>query len=231
MEKVTLFPNKNRTAWGIRYLMFQLLVLPTLLYWLTDMLGLPLNESRMNLLYYTVNFAALVAIYWRFLQISLRHAAENIATVLMAAAFGFLVYQASTTALDMATAYFFPDFFNINDSVIAQMAREHFPMWAFATVVLVPPAEELLFRGALFGGLYSRNKYLAWVVSVLGFALIHVLGYVDIYSWDVLLICTLQYLPAGICLAGAYRFSGNILAPIAMHCAINVLGILSIAPV
>ena len=227
MEKVTLFPDRRRTAWGIRYLLFQLLVLPVLLSWLSVMLGIPLDESKLNFLYYTINFAVLVGIFWRFLQISLRHTSENIGIVLLPAAVGFFAYQFLSSVLGMAIYYFFPDFFNVNDANIAQMTQSNFPMWAFATVVLVPPAEELLFRGTLFGGFYSRNKILAWVISVLGFSLVHIIGYVGIYSWDVLLICALQYLPAGICLAGAYRFSGNILSPILMHAAINALGILS----
>jgi membrane protease YdiL (CAAX protease family) len=227
MEKVTIFPDKRRTVWGILYLLFQLLVLPILLGWLNVALGLSLNESKLNLLYYTINFAVLVGIFWRFLGISLQRAVENIGVVLSAALLGFLACRFSSTVLGVFTCYFYPDFVNVNDANIATMAQGEFPMWAFATVVLVPPAEELLFRGVLFGGLCSRNKILAWVVSVLGFALVHVLGYVGVYSWDLLLICALQYLPAGICLAAAYHFSGNILAPILMHVVINAIAMLS----
>ena len=229
MKNVALFPDRQRAAWGFRYLLFQLLVLPTLLSWLNTMFGMPLDEGKLNMLYYTVNFAVLVGIFRRFLNASLRCAIENISSVLLAAVIGFLAHQFSSTALGMVIMGLFPGFANVNDANIAAMAQGNFSMWAFATVVLVPPAEELLFRGVLFGGLYSRHKVLAWVLSVLGFALVHVIGYIGYFPWDVLLICTLQYLPAGICFAGAYLFSGNILTPILMHAALNALAMASMA--
>ena len=229
MKPTTLFPNKNRTAWGFRYFLFQLLVLPLLIGWLDRALNLGLDESRLNLLYYTINFAVLVAIFWRFLEDSFRSAVENLSLVLITALVGFLAYRFSSSVLGILTYYIYPDFQSVNDQNIAEMAQGQLPMWAFATVVLVPTAEELLFRGVLFGGLYSRSKILAWVLSVVGFSLVHVIGYVGYYSWDLLLICGVQYLPAGICFAYAYHHSGNIYTPILMHTAVNALGILAMA--
>ena len=229
MEKVTLFPNKRLAMWGVRFLLFQQLVLPYLLEWLDYALDLNLDASKMNLLFYTVNFAVLVGIFWRFLQVNLQHALQNIGTVLVPAIIGFFACRFISTVLDTGIYYLFPDFFNVNDANISTMAENQLPLWAFGTIVLVPPVEELLFRGTLFGGIYNRSKVLAWIVSVLGFALMHVLGYVGYYSWDMLLICTLQYLPAGVCLAAAYRKSGNILTPIVMHAALNGLAMLSMA--
>lgn len=231
MKTVRLFPNQNRTAWGIRYFLFQLLVLPYLVAWLNSALSLRLDDAKLNMLLYTVNFAALVGIFWRFLGASLRHALENIGAVLLAAAIGFLAHQFSSAVVGAVLLRLDPDFFNVNDANIASMVRDNLPMWAFATVVLVPPAEELLFRGVLFGGFYSRSKVAAWVLSVLGFALIHVIGYVGYYPWDLLLVCALQYLPAGICFAAAYLVSGNILTPILIHSAINALAMLSMTAI
>lgn len=227
MNTATLFPDRKLTTAGFGYLLFQLLVLPVLLGWFNSLLDLGLDVSRLNLLLYTVNFAALVGIFRKFLAESLRGAVKNISTVLVAAGVGFLAYRFSSTVVGIVTFHFVPDFQNVNDANIASMAQGDFTKWAFATVVLVPPAEELLFRGTLFGGLYNRSKILAWVLSVVSFALIHTVGYVGYYPWDLLLICTLQYLPAGICFAAAYRYCGNIFAPILIHAAVNALGILT----
>lgn len=229
MKNITIAPDRRLTQWGVRYLLFQMLVLPYLLGWTIGILDLPLDESKLNLLYYTINFAVMIGIFWRLLQASLQHALQNIGTVLIPAAVGFLAYRFSTTVLDLGINALFPDFFNVNDDKIGTMAQGQLPMWAFATIVLVPPVEELIFRGALFGGFYSNHKILAWVLSVLGFALMHVISYIGYYPWDVLLICLVQYLPAGICFAAAYRASGNILAPILMHAAINSIAMLSMA--
>ena len=229
MKQITLVPDKQLASWGVRYLLFQLFVLPFLLDWLLSMLGLHIDDGKFNMLYYTVNFAIVVGIFWRFLQASLRHALENIGQVLIPAAIGFLAYRFISTVVDMTIYGLFPNFFNVNDANIQAISQGQLPMWCFATIVLVPPVEELLFRGAMFGGLYNRNKILAWVVSVLGFCLLHVIGYVGYYTWDVLLICAIQYLPASICFAAAYRYSGNIFTPILMHAAINSVAMLALA--
>ena len=65
------------------------------------------------------------------------------------------------------------------------------------------------------------------MVSVVGFCLLHVMGYVGYYPWDVLLISAVQYLPAGICFAAAYRYSGNIFSSILIHAALNFIALLS----
>ena len=227
MKTITIAPDRRLTQWGVRYLLFQLFVLPYFLDLLVTGLNLPIDSLRFNLLYYTINFAVLVGIFWRFLQASLQHALENLGQVLIPTAICFLAYRLSSTLLDLGIHWLFPDFDNVNDVNITAMAQGQLPMWGFAAILLVPPAEELIFRGALFGGLYSKNKILAWVVSVVGFCLLHVMGYVGYYPWDVLLISAVQYLPAGICFAAAYRYSGNIFSSILIHAALNFIALLS----
>ena len=229
MEKVKLYPDRRLTAWGVRYLLFQMLVLPYLLSWGCSLLNLYLDDTKLNLLYYTVNFAVLVGIFWRFLNASIQHALQDIGNVLIPAVVGFFIYRFTSILLELGIYYLFPDFFNVNDANISDMAQGQLPIWAFATIVLAPPAEELIFRGALFGGFYTKHKLLAWLLSVLSFALMHVVGYVGLYTWDQLLLSMVQYLPAGICLAAAYRKSGNILTPILMHIAVNAIAMLSMA--
>ena len=228
MNTLPLLPGRKTAAWGFRYLLFQLLVLPTLLSLANILLNLGMDDSRLNLLYYTINFGVLMAIFWSFLKESFRSAAQDLRPIVQAAAIGFLAYRFSSTLVGVVTFYLVPDFSNVNDANITAMAQGEFAKWAFATIVLVPPAEELLFRGVLFGGFYQRSKLLAWVLSVVGFALVHIVGYVGYYPWDLLLICALQYLPAGICLAAAYRYSGNILTPMVIHAVVNALGILAL---
>ena len=229
MKQITLAPDRRLAQWGVRYLLFQLLVLPYILQLLFFFLKLPLDNLRLNMLYYTINFAVLVGIFWRFLQASLQHALENPGQVLLPAVIGFFAYRFSSTLVNMGILALRPDFINVNDANITTMAQGRLAMWGFAAIFLVPPAEELIFRGTLFGSLYNKNKILAWVVSVVGFCLLHVIGYVNYYPWDLLLICAVQYLPAGICFAAAYRYSGNIFSPILIHAAINTIAALSMA--
>ena len=229
MKKFAVFPNLPQTDWGIRYLLFQLLVLPHLIGWLSVMLNLPITGSQLNLLCYTINFASLVYLFRHFLKASLLHAKQNLGAVLGAAVVGYFAFRFATILMDIGIHYLLPNFSNVNDANINTMAKNQLPLWAFATVVLVPPAEELIFRGALFGGLYNKSKLLAWLVSVLAFAGLHIASYIGSHSWDVLLISFLQYLPASICFAAAYRHSGNIFSPILMHAINNALVMVSLA--
>ena len=90
----------------------------------------------------------------------------------------------------------------------------------------MPVAEECLFRGIVFRGIYDRSHILAWIVSAGLFALVHVIGYFGSAAPLTLLLCFLQYIPAGICLAASYRLSGSILSPILIHAAVNFVGMM-----
>ena len=56
------------------------------------------------------------------------------------------------------------------------------------------------------------------------FALVHVVGYIGSYDALTLLLCFLQYLPAGYCLAWCYSNTGTIVTPILMHMIVNAYG-------
>ena len=93
------------------------------------------------------------------------------------------------------------------------------------TVLLVPPVEECLYRGLIFRNLYPSSKWAAYLVSILAFAAIHILGYIGTYSPLELVLAVLQYLPAGLCLAWSYTRADTIFAPILIHAAINATAI------
>ncbi len=105
------------------------------------------------------------------------------------------------------------------------MVRSSPAAMAIATVLLVPPAEELIFRGLIFGCAAEKSGALGYALSCALFALVHILGYVGAYSPAQLACCFVQYLPAGIALAWAYHFSGSIFSPIAIHALINAMSL------
>ena len=112
-----------------------------------------------------------------------------------------------------------------NDEAILSMKQGSFFLMALGTVVLVPPVEECFFRGLIFRNLYSSSKWAAYLVSILAFAAIHILGYIGTYSPLELVLAVLQYLPAGLCLAWSYTRADTIFAPILIHAAINATAI------
>ena len=119
----------------------------------------------------------------------------------------------------------YPDFTNVNDNAIGSIVQQNYTLMAIGSVILAPVTEELLFRGLIFRGLYDRSPLAAHVVTMVLFSLIHVSGYFGYYDIKLLFFCFLQYLAPAYCLNFAYRYSGNIIAPILMHMVTNLVSL------
>ena len=84
-----------------------------------------------------------------------------------------------------------------------------------AIVVVAPIAEELFFRGVAFNAwLRERGRRFAYIGSAALFATIHVS-----------LVSLLPIFLLGLALAWVYRRTGSLLAPIAMHAAVNGISV------
>jgi membrane protease YdiL (CAAX protease family) len=218
---------RREITWGLRYLLFQLVFLGALLSQALALLGLNGNSALLDATYFGANLAAVVWIFRSYLWQSLKHGISHWSKLLLAAVIGFAVYYAMIRGLDDLILWLKPEFFNVNDADIAANSRSSFLITAVGTVVLVPLAEETLYRGLIFGGLHQRNRLLAYVLSTLLFSFIHVMGYIGAYPPLQLLLCFAQYIPAGLTLAWSYEFSGSILAPVLIHTAVNAIAIYS----
>lgn len=220
--------SNQETVWGIVYLIFQTLVLSTLLVWGNKSLGSPLNGAELNFVYYLTNFLATLLIYHQFLGRNLHQAFQHPAYFCQAVILGFVAYEACAWALSEIISLVLPKFTNYNDGAIADMATANSFLMFIGTVILVPMAEECLFRGLLFRNLYGKSHWAAYCLSILAFAAIHILGYIGNYSPVELLVAVLQYLPAGLCLAWSYVKADSIFAPMVIHAAINFLAFRSL---
>jgi membrane protease YdiL (CAAX protease family) len=138
---------------------------------------------------------------------------------------GLAAYYACFYAVDTAVSWLLPGFANRNNDAIASMLSQNRFLMVLGTVILVPPFEECIFRGLIFGNLYRKSHWAAYVVSILSFAMLHILGYLGTYSPMEVVIAVLQYLPAGLCLAWSYTKAETIFAPIFIHAAVNYITI------
>ncbi len=227
MKRLSVSMNRQEILWGWAYLLLQLLVLPYVLTLVDLLLGNPLSDASLNFVFFGINFICVTVIFHKFLLDSLLYAFKNIAVCIQTVIWGFALYYTVSYIISTAIVLIDPNFLNVNDKSIAQMTQDNFALIGIGTVLLVPPVEEVFYRGLIFHGLYNRNKVLAYTVSTLVFCAIHVLGYIGLYDPFTLLLCFLQYVPAGICLAWAYSRANTIVAPILMHMIINLIGILS----
>ncbi len=218
--------TQDEQIYGIIYLLVQWLILPGAIYTVAELADFR-DETVLNLCFYGVNFLCCILIFHRLLWKSLVQCARNFGAFLVAVVVGFGAYWCLSFGLDWCILRFFPGFTNVNDASISQMLSE-FPLaMAVGTVLLAPVAEECMFRGLLLLGPAKISRSLGFFLSVLAFCAIHVIGYVGLYPAQQLALCFVQYIPAGACLAWACLRADNLMAPIVIHSAINLVGVLS----
>ncbi len=227
MKKLTVLMTRTETILGLIYLAYEWILLPIILVVCNLLLGEPLSESQINFLYFLLNFLFVVLFFYRFLKASFLHTRKNPFRCFIGALQGFALYYVSGFLLGILIASFAPDYANLNDQSIGSMAQDSYALIYLGTVILVPIAEEVFFRGILFGRLYGKNRFWAYFVSSALFSLIHISGYITLYDPISIGIAFVQYLPAGIFLAWAYTRADSIFAPILMHMTINQIALLA----
>lgn len=224
-RSISSYLSSNETIAGFLYLAFQLLCLPSLLTFINDQLRPPLNTAELNFLFYMVNFIAILLIFHDFLSRSLRQVLQHPINFCEAVILGFVAYYACKWLTTQVMDLLVPDFSNYNDEAIAAMSKGNYFLMVIGACILVPPVEECLYRGLIFRNLYGKSRWAAYIVSILAFAVIHIIGYIGQYSALELIMAFLQYLPAGLCLAWSYTRGDTIFAPIVIHAAINAVSI------
>lgn len=214
--------------YGTRYLLFETVFLASILQSLNILLPTPLSQVQINFLFFCINFGAVAVIFRKYLLAQARLVPDLIWKILSIAGAGFVAYWLLNILLTRVLLALDPGFASVNDVTVQRLVREDFFLMFLGSVILVPITEECLFRGLVFRGIYDRSRTLAWVISVALFAAVHVTGYVGAYPFWKLVLCFVQYIPAGICLAGAYRLSGSLLSPILIHALVNFVGMLAL---
>ena len=227
MKKLSVSITRTEGILGLCYLVFQLVILPVILYFVNVLMGAPLSEVELNFAFFALDFICSTAIFHRFLIGNAKIALRSPWRCLKAAGIGLLLYWLGSFVVGIIITLLYPNFSNVNDASIAELTRENFTLMAIGTVLLVPITEETLFRGLMFGGLYNRSRVAAYAVSVLAFSALHVVGYIGFYEPLHLLMCLLQYIPAGLCLCWAYVRADSIWAPTLMHIIINFIAVFS----
>ena len=220
--------SREEALWGFVYLLVELLALPAALRNLNGLLPTPLSESWLNFLYFVTNAFFVICIFHKTIQSSLAQAGKHMGLFLKTALGGFGLYLLCTLAVGALLRTLAPDYANLNDGQVLLQLGSDFTIMAISAILLAPLAEELLHRGLVFGALYSVHPIAAYSISAAFFSLIHILGYIGQYTPLHLLLAFLQYLPAGLILARAYKKSGSIFCPIVIHTAINTLALLSL---
>ena len=221
-------PDSKTAKWGFVYWAFSFALLGSVIALAAALMGIPITDAQLNMVYYLINFCAAVAIFRKFLAENWRVAMERIFPTVYYAILAYLGSQLLTGIVGMAILRIDPDFFNVNDESIQAMLTQDPALMVLGTVLLAPIAEEVFYRGLFFRKLYDVRPWVGYAVSMAVFAAIHMVGYIGTYPPLQLLLGCAQYLPAGYCLCWCYRQTGTILSPILMHILFNASSIFSL---
>lgn len=215
-------------AWVVvSYFAAQFIVL--LLFWVASWLGFPVADmvsetvlrTILASLVYLVAFVIIVAGPWIVLRRETNLETLGLGRLMSWADIGlaplaFIAYGFAVTAILYIITSLFPAFpaEEAQDVGFRAISRQHEYMLAFVTlVILAPIAEEVIFRGYLYGKLRKRVPiYAAALVTSLLFALAH-------GQWNL----AVDTFVLGLFLIGLREITGSIWAGILLHMIKNAI--------
>ena len=187
------------------------------------LLDTTISATVQSVIYYYVLFAVTLIVFHKFVARTSRNFADNLGVACrnmllgLIALYGLneLVYRLSSLVISNRT--------NLNDTTISAQIQDAPRVTLLIIVFLAPFIEEVLFRGLVFGNLKSKSRVVAYLVSCLLFALIHVWQFAVVQQDITYFLLMVQYLVPGAVLAWAYESSGTLWASIGLHAAANAL--------
>ena len=214
---------------GVVFFVIYLLVLPFVTNPLFDLAGrllaVSISAAMRDVLYYYILFAVTIIIFHGFLARTSRHLMDNLGGACKTAAAGLVGLYGLNELVYRLTNLIFTNRTNLNDTTISAQIDDAPHMTLLIVIFLAPFVEEVLFRGLVFGNLKSRSRALAYVVSCLLFALLHVWQFAVVKQDVTYFLLMIQYLVPGLVLAWAYDHSGTLWASIGLHAAVNALSV------
>ncbi|MCR5138186.1 MAG: CPBP family intramembrane metalloprotease [Oscillospiraceae bacterium] len=212
--------TRGETAAVLLYFPLHLWLLPLLL------LGLPqtrgLSETDINLAVYGFAFLYMLVFAGRFLRRDFDPLCDHFGYCLLQVVISYGMMLAFNMILNVVLQTALPAE-NPNNAAVADMAGAEYGKTAAMSIFLAPVAEELMFRGAVFGGLRRYSRPLAYAASMLLFSLYHVWGFALLNP--VYWIFLLQYLPVSWLLCRCYERCGSIWGSILFHALINAVSV------
>ena len=226
MKNIPPFENKmswGRTLFGLIYLPIHIIVLPLLIPGIFYGLGIT-DLAMINVYYYAFSLALVLIVFFRYLRENFDPLVDRFFHCLITLFMGLGIYYIGNVIINLVVLGFGITADNPNDQMVTGFALDNNAFRA-AAIFMGPIVEEVLFRGALFGGVRKKNRVLAYVLSIAIFALTHVWQYVMVEMDMTILIYVLQYIPVGFALAWVYERSGSIWVPIGMHMLVNSMSL------
>lgn len=213
--------EEQRVGWvffGLYLVVFPFLV-GLVTRFLDEHLELGFTAAESSAIYYAAVLLLVVATFWNFLKNAFRILRDNTRQNLFALAAGFVGGLVFTVLLSLIPL-------PVENPVIGDYRAQFLLSPGFTTAVVMflrPMAEEILFRGLLFGSLRKKNRAVAYAVSVGLSALMAVWQFMLPDGGPLYLLLALRYIPLAAATTWAYDIGGSVLTPMALRVILNGL--------
>lgn len=216
---------KKSEFWGAMILLsLHVILFPVVLNLVVLFFPDAFSLATMNLLYYVVSAVLSFVFLGGFLRRSFDTLLDNTFRCVSSFALGWVLYFVLAFVAGFILQALSLNDLNPNEETIEQLLEQQRNYIVVMTVFLAPIVEECIFRGGLFCGLHSKNRFLAYAVSIAAFSLYHVWQYALIDPKY--LLFALQYIPASFVLCWVYERSGSIWTSILFHMSFNAFTLL-----
>ena len=188
----------------------------------------------LNLWTSVVHFVAIIAIFHRFLLEQFRRIKGSVGRLIGVVAIGCVMYYGGSIVVNLITAIMTKslgaEITNQNQEALVQMIKGDVMQSTVIISLCGPIVEECLMRGLIFRPLRPRSRVLAYALSMLVFASLHVVSSIVSGGTNLVevLLNLLAYLPGGFALAWVYERTKTIWASIFTHLTVNTLVLLLI---
>jgi membrane protease YdiL (CAAX protease family) len=207
------------------FLLMYTVGLPLLIDWHAAEYPGVFTSLQYNMAYVGLSFTAALALGFRYLRTEFDTLLDNKLLNLFTLIQGYFLNTVLSYFLLLAVVMVMGEnlnWVNPNNENIVGMSEGDVRKVLGMTVFLAPVAEEVLFRGAVFGWLREKDRAAAYIVSMTLFAVLHVWQYALAAQDMSVLLYALDYLPAGFVLAWCYDRTGSVWTSILMHMGINL---------
>ena len=214
---------------GVCFFVIYLLVLPFVtnpVFNLAEkLLNTDISQAMRNTIYYYALFAATVIIFHGYIGNTTRRFLDNLGSACRTAVVGLVALYGLNELVYRLTNVIMKNRTNLNDTTISAQINDAPRVTMLIVILLAPFVEEVLFRGLVFGGLKGRSRLMAYLISCLLFAALHVWQFAVVQQDITYFLLMVQYLVPGLALAWAYDHSGTVWSPFAIHAVANALSI------
>ena len=188
------------------------------------LLAVSISPSLQNAIYYYTLFVVTILIFHGFIGRTTRNFADNLGNC-KAVVVGLIALYGLNELMYRLTRLLVNNHTNLNDSTISAQIHDAPRVTLLIVIFLAPFVEEVLFRGLVFGNLKHKSRTVAYAVSCLLFALLHVWQFAVKRQDITYFLLMVQYLVPGLVLAWAYDHTGTLWSSVLLHAAANALSV------